>query len=82
MPSETPINSEILKNWNLLDVKVFNDIFTQELSKVDDIIKDTGTPNIANIINYTVRKFNIEYTNNQSKNLINYDSIKCLNTAS
>ena len=77
LPDTGPKNSDRLKKWNLLDVKIFNDIFTQELSKVDNIIneaQDLSTP-----IGGTVTKFNTQ-SNDDSKHLVEFDiNNLCLN---
>ena len=75
LPPETQINSEILKHWNLLDVKIFNDIFTQELAKVDGIINLPSE--LSAPINQTVSKFNNQ-SNDNSKNLSQFsNSVSC-----
>ena len=62
-------NSEILKHWDLLDVKVFNDIFTQELSKVDNVINQEQ--DLSGPIRGTVTKFNTQ-SNDDSKLLVEF----------
>jgi len=47
-------NSDVLKNWDLTDVKIFRDIFSQEVAKADEIDKD----NFGTIIDDTLTKWN------------------------
>ena len=46
-------NSDVLKYWDLTDVKIFRDIFSQEVAKADEIDKD----NFGTIIDDTLTKW-------------------------
>ena len=48
------IVSEILKNWDLLDVKTYSDILTSQLSRHDVV----GTPQLKTVISSSASKFN------------------------
>ena len=55
--TRTPV-SEILKNWDLLDVKTYSDILTSQLS-LEDIVETDGQ--LQNVIDSSARKFNGNY---------------------
>ena len=52
--TQTPV-SEILKNWNLLDVKTYSDILTSQLSQ-QDVVENAGQ--FKTVINNSKTKFN------------------------
>ena len=55
----------ILKNWNLLDVKTYHDIFQQQLSYLDG---EVDGDNLLTVINGAKAKFN-GYTSDMDKHL-------------
>jgi len=48
-------NSDVLKYWDLTDVKIFRDIFSQEVAKEEEI----DTDKFENIIDETLKKWNV-----------------------
>ena len=66
--------SEILKNWNLLDVKTYSDIFTQQLSFQDGLVEDQNS--LESVINGSATKFN-KYALPTSKHLPGTNNHRC-----
>ncbi len=69
--SDLTKNSEKLKFWNLMDVKVYRDIFTQQVSFIDGEVKESD---LANIFNNSQGKFNQINPNDNTKNLNQYNN--------
>ena len=67
--------NEILKYWDLLDVKTYHDIFQQQLSYLNEG-EEVNINNIITILNGAKRKFN-EYAQGVTKNLPEFVSISC-----
>ena len=51
-------NSDVLKNWDLTDVKIFRDIFSQEVAKEDAKEEEIDKDNFGTIIDETITKWN------------------------
>lgn len=51
-------HSNILKKWNLMDVKIFRDVFTQQVNMEEGKITQN---NIQNVLKKTSEKFNTKY---------------------
>ena len=49
-------HNNILKKWNLMDVKIFRDIFTKQVNSFNEVDKD----NLDSILEKTVTKINQE----------------------
>ena len=49
-------HTNILKKWNLMDVKIFRDLFTKQVNSVDEV----NDGNLNSILKNTVNKFNQE----------------------
>ena len=66
---KNPTNNEThpnqLKKWNLMDVKIFRDVFTQQVNMEEDKITEG---NIQDVLKRTSKKFNGKY-DDATKNL-------------
>ena len=71
--------SEILKNWDLLDVKTYSDIFTQQLSFQDGLVEDQNSLEL--VINGSAAKFN-NYAQGTSKYLPDMTDVRCETSSS
>jgi hypothetical protein len=63
--NEEKSHNNILKKWNLMDVKIFRDIFTKQVNSEDEV---TGV-NLNGILKNTVNKFNDRISPETSKEL-------------
>lgn len=69
-----PKVSEKLKNWNMIDITTYSNIFTKELEmKSGEITKD----NIIPIINESATKFDNYVNDNKKRITIQQDIIEC-----
>jgi hypothetical protein len=69
--------SEILKNWDLLDIKTYSDIFTQQLSFQNGIVEEQNI--LKEVVDGSASKFN-DYARGTLKHLPNMNTSKTCST--
>ncbi len=75
-------HNNILKKWNLMDVKIFRDIFTKQVNSVDEV-NGGSNGNLDSILNNTVKKFNDRISPETSKEFIESEDYRiCSSTES